>query len=567
MEACDGEAPTEASQQALLAFASDAAVPAEYRGRALVRLGHVALNSGDLGEARQRFLSAGTLSREGDHPDVTIEALKGVAITHFVEGAPATASEIAGAAIRICEEMRGKVTAPYLASAFMVDKFDLYVLGINSARHAGDPETMLARIEMMKSPAQKIPPGAIPAEIRAGTLARLRALASNPDRAAARRRRLAIWQAMMLSELPPPVRFELPKLQSRLGEDAIAITYFFFGPEVLLACLVTRDAVLAERIALPEGADLSRDIDRVSSAGNATRGLERVLGRIGRIILPESFHAALSAARKLIVCPHQSLHAVPFAALPFADGVLLDRLEVATVPCLTCLQIEAPPTPRTGLFAAASETAEGMAEPLPEVEPEAQRAAAIWTDAGAEATVLIGDGASYDRITGAQAQAAIARARVLHLGFHGSDVGTSDLMQSPMESGLHLRDRHLDGLDLSGFDMGADVVILMACHAGKRAISARGLATLPSDSIYGLQAALHTAGAQSMIGGLWEVDDEAAARIAAELHARLAEGATPAAALRAALLAYRVAAGPILDGVAFWGPVSLVAFGPRALGL
>jgi len=351
MDAADGDAPSEAAQMDLLAFAGDDTVQEVYRGRAFIRLGHIALNHGDVAEARQRFMAAGTLSRAGDHPDLVIEALKGAAIADFADNRFAAAADLAGKAINICEQMRRKVTAPYLSSAFMVDKFDLYVLGINAARRAGDPNTMLARIEMMKSRAQRIPPGTISADIRAKTLSRLRDLKRAADPVEARRKRLAIWQDMMLSELPHPVPFDLAALQEQLGQDAVAITYFFFGPDVMLACLISGNDVLTERIALSEETDLFGDIDKVSAATNLTRGLEAVLGRVGRTVLPERFLPALAAAKQLVVCPHQALHAVPFSALPFQAGVLLDQLEVVTVPNLTCLQINVPHTPQNGCSA------------------------------------------------------------------------------------------------------------------------------------------------------------------------------------------------------------------------
>ena len=567
MDAADSDTPSEAAQMALLAFADDETVPPVYRGRAFIRLGYLALNHDDFSEARQRFMAAGTMSRAGEHPDLTIEALNGAAIASFADDQFADSADIAGIAINICEEMRGKVTAPYLSSAFMVDKFNLYVLGINAARRAGDLNTMLARIELMKSHAQKMPPGAISTEIRATTLARLRELKRTTSIIEARRKRLAIWQDMMLSESPQPVPFDLAALQEQLGQDTVAITYYFFGQDVMLACLISGDDVLVERIDLSDETNLFGNIDKVSAATNQTRGLEPVLRSVGEIVLPEKFIPALAAAERLVVCPHQALHAVPFAALPFQNGVLLDQLEVATVPNLTCLQIKAPQTPQNGLFAAATEVASGMETRLPGAEQEARSAAKIWTDAGADVTLVLGKAAQYDRMTSTDTLAALAAAKVVQFGFHGSDVSTSDLLQSPMESGLYLCDEHLDGLDISSFDLSADVVILSACHSGKRAISARGLASLPADSVYGLQAALHIAGARSVIGGLWEIDDLAAAKITPELHGRLAAGDTPVAALRGALLRYRDSAGPILDGVAFWGAFSLVAFGPHALGL
>ena len=568
MDDAEGDEPSESAQRELLNFAMDDSVPEIYRGKAFIRLGHIALNHSDVAEARRRFMAAGSQARMSNHPDLTIDALTGVAITDFVNGKYASAVDISGKAIDICEQMRAKVTAPYLSSAFMVDKFGLYLLGINSARRAGDWDTMLARMEMMKSRAQKNPPGEISVEIRTAALEQLRALKRSENPVEARRKRLAIWQNMMLSELPPPPPFNLAALQKQLGTNAIAITYFFFSPEVMLACLISGNDVLTERITLPEEADFFGLIDKISSATNQTRGLESVLSRVAKFILPKAFVPALTTAKQLVICPHQALHATPFAALPFQDRLLIDQFEVATVPNLTCLQIIEPAPAQNGFFAAASEHARGMdSVPLAEAEPEARSAAKVWSEAKADVTILLGEETHYNQITNASSRTALAKAKVIHLGFHGSDVSTSDLLQSPMESGLYLYDEHLDGLDISTFDLSADVVILAACHAGKRAIAARGLSALPADSVYGLQAALHVAGAQSIIGGLWEIDDVAATKITSNLHRRLAMGEAPVTALRGALLQYRDEAGPILNGVAFWGAFSLVAFSPRTLGL
>lgn len=578
MEAAAGDDSPEEAQTRLLAFSGDEEMSTEYRGRALIRLGQIALGAGDAAEARRRFLSAGSLAQQCAVDDVILEAFKGVGIADFVSGDFAAASEAAGHGIARVEAMRARVRAPYLSSAFMADKFELYLLGINAARHAGDPATMLTRTELMKARELQRPPGSMEFRVRAETrvvLARLREEMDEPgvapaDRAWMAERRRALWQQMMISESAPPRDFDLSALQAALGADTVALSYFFFSEDVLIVTGISQNEVRTERIGLTENTPLYPAIRAFAGATNQSRGLRKVLGRIAPILLPEGLNGLLERADQIVICPHQVLHGVPFAALPWRGAPLLDRFDMGTVPNLTCLTFDPVPERACGFVGVATEHARLNGTDLPplsNVEPEARAAAALWEASGAETTIRLGADATCSEMLKPDLAEALARARVVQFGTHGTDVASGEAMRAPMDSSLCMADLALDGMQISTLDLSAELVVLAACHAGKRAASARGLARLPADSVYGLQAAFHCAGARAVIGGLWELDDSAAAVITPALHRHLLAGLPPSRALRRALLAYRDTAGPIFDQPSFWGAYSLVAFGPEAFGL
>ena len=59
---------------------------------------------------------------------------------------------------------------------------------------------------------------------------------------------------------------------------------------------------------------------------------------------------------------------------------------------------------------------------------------------------------------------------------------------------------------------------------------------LSSEGIIGLPRAFLHAGAKSVIASLWKVNDQATAKLMADLYARIERGETPSSALRSAQL-------------------------------
>ena len=132
----------------------------------------------------------------------------------------------------------------------------------------------------------------------------------------------------------------------------------------------------------------------------------------------------------------------------------------------------------------------------------------------------------------------LSACRCLHLATHGSSVLSGSAVDDPLDTGLALADGLLDGWQIGALDLRAELVVAAACHSGQRAVAGRGLARLPGDDLFGLSASFFEAGALSVLGALWPVDDESARGILVDVHREYAEGASPDVALRNALAAH-----------------------------
>jgi CHAT domain-containing protein len=110
-----------------------------------------------------------------------------------------------------------------------------------------------------------------------------------------------------------------------------------------------------------------------------------------------------------------------------------------------------------------------------------------------------------------------------------------------------LRGREIDALKLERLRM----VILSACHTSAAASSRTG-------GIAGLSRAFLDAGADAVLGTLWDADDEAASQLLPEFHRGFTAGLDAASALRAAQLAMLHADNPSLRSPARWAAFELV---------
>ena len=154
----------------------------------------------------------------------------------------------------------------------------------------------------------------------------------------------------------------------------------------------------------------------------------------------------------------------------------------------------------------------------------------------------------------------LARYRCLHFALHGHNIDSD----APMESHLLLRDKKLDGLDISNWRLDADLVVLSACCSGQRPVFRREVREdLPGDDLFGLQAAFFAAGARQILSALWPVDDAAALRIMTAFHGHLAGGRVDyETALQRAVVDYR---SNVDAAVYLWAPFfSRRARTPRA---
>jgi len=257
----------------------------------------------------------------------------------------------------------------------------------------------------------------------------------------------------------------------------------------------------------------------------------------------------LDRTERLIVVPDGPLASVPFAALPFRDGRLVQHMQVSYLDRAADV-LDAAKQGRGaalvigGVDFGAPVAADPSAEcrtrtdwsPLPATSEEADAVAAVWR--GPVSRLGAGDA------TVSAVQEAMADKALLHLATHGLFATGEDCLEAAGEvvdpmllSGLVLADANGGGgvltasevadLDLSN----TALVTLSACETGLGEIQS-------GEGVLGLRRGFSIAGAGSLLLSLWSVGDESTSRLMGDFYANYRGGKRhPAEALRRAQLA------------------------------
>jgi CHAT domain-containing protein len=127
--------------------------------------------------------------------------------------------------------------------------------------------------------------------------------------------------------------------------------------------------------------------------------------------------------------------------------------------------------------------------------------------------------------------------------------------QSPLESAIILSKNgelsknggqfKLYARDITGLKLSADLVTISACRSA-------GARTYGGEGLVGFAWAFLQSGAQSVIAGLWDVEDKSSSELMEKLYQGLATGLKPAAALRQAKLGL-LRSGPYRKPF-YWAP-------------
>ena len=363
------------------------------------------------------------------------------------------------------------------------------------------------------------------------------------------------------AELPA---LSLAALQAVLAPDEAVVAWVWVAAGVLIVLAFDAARVHAERVVLtPAERELLQDcVDLLRNGDTTLRAFDAMVSQLAAALLPGDTRGFIRDARRLILSPHRALHLLPFHAAMFDGRFLIEQAAVRCVPNLSSLLL-----PWSG---AASETrllALGINDfavageswpPLDGAEDEARSAAAAWAAQGAKVRLLLGPEANLAAFR--ELAPDLASLRCLHLATHGSSVFAKEAANDPLASRLMLHDGGLDALSIGQLRIGAEVVVLSACDSGQRALGGRGLAELPGDDVFGLQAALFEAGAHSVVGALWPVDDRVAPLIVSVLHQGLAAGLAPELALQNAMLSY-LKRPDARRRIYFWAPLFLSSLG------
>ena len=375
-----------------------------------------------------------------------------------------------------------------------------------------------------------------------------------------------------------------------LGNDTAALVVAV-GDDASWRWLVHAERVTLERI----------DATRAQLQGRAARWIEALRAgsreeaqrtaqrgqSLASALLPSDLPATTT---RLVIVVDGVLQQMPWAALPWEGGLVIDRFEVAMQPSLCTLDalrarsdrhprwprpslvladpVFGPPDPRLGAATRGREggiggergsladrdlerTARALGiDELSRLAGTADEAATIAALLGSEGRTLA---LGFDANRSAFERVDRSALGLLHLATHALvDTDRPDL--STLVLARHTADGaprrgSLYAYEIAGWSLSADLVVLSACDTG------RGQ-TVRGEGVLGLARRFLDAGATRMIASLWRVGDRSTAALMRDIYTGLLrDGLMPAAALRAAQRAARARGEPARAwaGFAFQG--------------
>jgi CHAT domain-containing protein len=486
-------------------------------------------------------------------------------------------SAVCDEGIALVEAYRYKLSADYLASAYLRSRVGLYSWAVRAAcelkhyeRAIECAELSKCRVIISKGPRS----GRAPSPENAGREREFRDLcrqiAACPAGAAPEHlvaRRAVLWDLMNIgSSDPPSTDFDLRVIQSLLSSEEAILYYYWVDPHSLVIATIAHDGFGVE---LRHISDEQRGMLE-TYARNALKSrpedldlnaFEPVSG-FGSFLLPGVSSVAWQSKQHLIISPHRVLHSIPFHAMRFQNRWLIERAAISYTPNLGCLQrpYTASKTQRVLVVGIEHFDVPGkLLPPLPDTQLEAQEVKEVYEAQGVPVTSLPEAEATIERLRSLERDGVLKGYSCLHFATHGENVNDDN----PMEARFYMQDSVLDGLELADLQLGAETVVLSACSSGQRPIRGRGLEELPGDDLFGLQAALFRAGVRRVIGTLWIVDSSAARRISRGFHAHLAadKNCRAEVALQASVNDYLSQANVHRRRIYYWAPFFLSVFG------
>ena len=310
------------------------------------------------------------------------------------------------------------------------------------------------------------------------------------------------------------------EIQSLLDSKTILLSYYTLG-DALHAVIVSTEDEGIHTYTLPTSFSQLEQRWRFLQRKLLQRQTphQRLADLWQRLIAPLSTH--LQGKTRLLVVPCRGLFNLPFAACydPRRQRYLIEDMSVQLLPSATMLGY-------------CRRQSTGKRYPLLVGYPGRPDQAGYLSNLKAEmaalqgylpdADLLLDEHATYDNLL-----QEMPERNLVHVAGHAHYEA-----REPLASGVYLAEgRQLRASDLyvrRGYLQGATVV-LSACSSGK------GRPT--GWDILGLHSAFLYAGAVSIVGGLWQVDDESTMRFMGALYQHLLNGEETAEALRHAQLA------------------------------
>lgn len=412
---------------------------------------------------------------------------------------------------------------------------------------------------------------------RASAAAEVRAAIEELDSLRATIRR----ESPRYAELTQPTPLDLAAIQRDVLDPHTALLQYRLAPERSYLWLVTKERLeafeLPPREEIEASARRAHRLLRRSHRREAQVQIRSLLCELGRQLL-EPLAGKLDGKR-LAIAADGALHLLPFAALPDPDSSV-DCLEVE--PLVAGHQIVSLPSastlavvrgerrrrrPPSGLIAVVADPVYEANDPRVTTQargldgadpqswsgqvtrsprPDATRSAfrrlehsrqeahsILELVSPQQGSLALGFEASKEAVLAGR----LAEHRVVHFGTHGvlnpEEPALSGIVLSQVDRRGEAVDGFLRAHEIFNLDLKADLVVLGACETALgREVGGEGILGLARGFMY--------AGASQVMVSLWKVADRSTAELMTAFYRDLlVQGATPAAALRAAQLELR----------------------------
>lgn len=400
----------------------------------------------------------------------------------------------------------------------------LAVLGLGLAVESGDPEVLYEWSERGRMLASRVLPVRPPVDDQtADDLAELRHLQSGgPDVAVPRPRREAelrrrvrerAWHNPGSGEVTEPA--PLADVRRELGADTALVAWVVSGDRVVALVVTDEGPSVHELGSFARVRELLAGLlpDLDMAATDLPAGLAAVV-RQGLAARLASLASALVTPladrlgdRRVVATPSGGLAGTPWSLLP---GLVGRPLTVAGSATAWLGARQQPLALDRAGFVAGPRVARAA--------DEVAAAATAWRNRRGSSAEVLPDGSGA-----AEVSALAARVDVLHVAAHGRHSA-----DNPLFSGLELVGGPWFGYDIDLLASVPSVVLLSACEVGRSSVRF-------GEELIGMTAAWLHAGVRCVIASPTAVADDAAHDVLTQLHAGLASGLDPAAALAAAV--------------------------------
>ena len=470
--------------------------------------GRIALGRGRFADAERLFLEA--MSKPAEDPRIKLIAQTKLASLYQQTGEPRRAEAEFQAAVSSIDRLNSDLINEDYKFGYLASLIDFYRMYVAFLMANSEPQRALEVAESSRSHVLAQRSGR-PEAVQPHTAAAYQKLARQANATL-----LEYWLSEDRSYLwvitPQRIRnYQLPPVKSI---RSLVETY--------------RSVIMAQRNPLEVAADTGRKL------------YETLLAPAAENLCPNC---------RVVIVPDQDLYSLNFESLPAGTDTSKFWIEQANVTIAPSLDYLVDASRRQhaekgkGLLVM-GDPAPSLAE-FPKLEYASREIDSIGSSMSSSESKIV---------RGADARpASYGTAQPGHFGFiHFSAHATANT-QSPLDSAVILsgppEQCKLFARDVMSVPLTAELVTISACRSA-------GAKTYAGEGLVGFSWAFLRAGARNVIAGLWDVNDRSTAQLMSRLYTEIAQGSTPAVALRTAKLAL-IHGGGSYSKPFYWAPFQL----------